>query len=253
MEQQGAVSGVRYRLIDALRGLSLLNMLAYHFLYDIIVIYGRDARWALQPAVVAWERYICCSFILIAGISLNFSRHAWRHGVLVSVCGIVITAVTAIAIPGQVIVFGVLTFIGAAILLVQALRRLLERCNPFTGAAVSLLLFAFFYGMPVAHTVGFFDVPLLRLPDALYRFRPLAAVGLPDAGFYSTDYFPLIPWLFLFACGFFGWRALVSLNADRFFVRGVPLLDVVGKYTLWIYLIHQPLLMGVCFLMFGGF
>ena len=96
-------------------------------------------------------------------------------------------------------------------------------------------------------------VSLLRLPDALYRFRPLAAVGLPDAGFYSTDYFPLVPWLFLFVCGFFGWRALVSLNADRFFVRGVPLLDVVGKYTLWIYLIHQPLLMGVCFLMFGGF
>ena len=41
----------RCHLIDALRGLALINMLVYHFLYDVMVVYGRDPRWYLHPAV----------------------------------------------------------------------------------------------------------------------------------------------------------------------------------------------------------
>ena len=42
------------------------------------------------------------------------------------------------------------------------------------------------------------------------------------------------------------------LRWERFFKIKIPALDFIGRYTLWIYLIHQPLLMGVCFLIFGG-
>ena len=242
----------RYRLIDALRGFSLLNVLAFHFLYDVYVIYGIDTYWPYYPGVVAWERYICMSFILISGISLNFSRHAYRRGLIISACGVLITLVTAIAMPDQIILFGILTCIGCAMLLTQAARRLLEKCNPFAGAAASFLLFAFFYGLPNGW-LGFFNMPLIRVPDALYVWRPLALLGLPDRAFYSSDYFPLVPWVFLFVCGFFLWRALCALRADRFFRRGVPVLDTIGRYTLWIYMLHQPVLMGICFLIFGHF
>ncbi len=242
----------RYRLIDALRGFSLLNMLAFHFLYDVYVIYGIDTYWPYYPGVVAWERYICMSFILISGISLNFSRRAYRRGLIISACGVLITLVTAIAMPDQIILFGILTCIGCAMLLTQTARRLLEKCNPFAGAAASFLLFAFFYGLPNGW-LGFFNMPLIRVPDALYVWRPLALLGLPDRAFYSSDYFPLVPWVFLFVCGFFLWRALCALRADRFFRRGVPVLDTIGRYTLWVYMLHQPVLMGICFLIFGYF
>lgn len=242
----------RYRLIDALRGFSLLNMLAFHFLYDVYVIYGIDTYWPYYPGVVAWERYICISFILISGISLNFSRHAYRRGLIINACGVLITLVTAIAMPDQIILFGILTCIGCAMLLTQAARRRLEKCNPFAGAAASFLLFAFFYGLPNGW-LGFFNMPLIRVPDALYVWRPLALLGLPDRAFYSSDYFPLVPWVFLFVCGFFLWRALCALRADRFFRRGVPVLDTIGRYTLWVYMLHQPVLMGICFLIFGYF
>ena len=242
----------RCRLIDTLRGLALINMVIFHFCYDVFVIYGNDRDWAGRPAVTVWERYICVSFILISGISLNFSRHAYRRGLIVSACGLAITLVTAVAIPDEIILFGVLTCIGLCMLLTQAARGLLERCNPFAGAAVSFSLFVFTYGLPLGY-LGIFKQPLVMLPQAWYVFRPLALLGLPDRQFYSSDYFPLVPWLFLFVCGFFLWRALARLHADRFFYRGIPVLEWCGRYSLWIYMIHQPLLMGVCFLLFGGF
>ena len=251
MGRNEAVKRERYRLIDSLRGFALLNMVAFHLCYDIFMIYGVDDNWALRPESVAWERFICVSFILISGISLNFSKHAYRRGLIVSGCGALITLVTAIAMPDEIILFGVLSCIGACMLIAQALRRLLEKCNPFAGAAAAFALFGFSYGLPDGF-LGFFNTKLAVLPEELYRFRPLAFFGFPDADFYSSDYFPLFPWIFLFVCGFFLWRALTELNLDRLFVRGVPVLDYLGKYSLWIYMIHQPVLMGVCVLIFGG-
>ena len=250
MGRREALRGERYRLIDTLRGLALVNMVAFHLCYDIFMIYGQDPEWAFRPATVAWERYICVSFILISGISLNFSKHAYRRGLIVSACGLIITLVTAIAMPEEIILFGVLTCIGACMLITQAVRRLLEKCEPFAGAAAFLALFAFTYGVPRGY-LGFFNAELIALPKQLYFFRPLALFGLPDGEFASSDYFPLVPWLFLFACGFFVWRAIEKLGWERAFLRGVPLLDWFGRYSLWIYMIHQPLLMGVCFLIFG--
>ncbi len=251
MGRHGNLRG-RYSLIDALRGLALLNMLAFHFLYDVFVVYGGSFEWTQLTWVIVWERYICFSFILISGVSLNFSNHAIKRGLIVNACGLLITLVTAIAVPSQIIIFGILNLIGCAMLLDRPLKKLAEKLDPLLGASVSLALFAFFYGLPMRY-VGFFGIPLIRLPDALYCFPPLAVIGLPDKGFFSTDYFPLVPWLFLFVCGFFIWRCIVKAGAEQFFGRRVPVLDFIGKYTLWIYMIHQPVLMGICFLIFGRF
>ena len=125
------MSKERYRLIDALRGLALVNMLVFHFLYDCFMVYGFDTRWALYPGVVVWERYICVSFIVISGISLNFSRHAYRRGLIVNACGLLITLVTALVMPEQIIIFGILNLIGCSMILTQAARKLLDKVNPF--------------------------------------------------------------------------------------------------------------------------
>lgn len=250
MGKQNAVKGERYHLIDALRGMAMVNMLAFHLCYDIFAVYGSDISWAFLPGVVAWERFISVTFLLVSGISLNFSHHPYRRGLIVNACGLLITAITALFIPNQIVIFGVLNLIGCAMIITQALRRLFDKIDPFLGAALSLLLYAVFYGMPRGF-LGFFEIRVLELPAFLYNFPPLTVLGLPVKGFFSADYFPLVPWLFLYFCGYFLWRAVKRLGAQRFFLYKVPVLDFIGRYTLWIYLIHQPVLMGICFLIFG--
>ena len=65
-------TGQRYELIDAFRGIALLNMVFYHFFYDIYVIYGKNPNWTASLSIIVWERFICISFIIIAGISASF-------------------------------------------------------------------------------------------------------------------------------------------------------------------------------------
>ena len=239
----------RYGLIDGLRGLALVNMVIYHFCFDIFSVYGLQPRWTLSPAAVVWERFICFSFILVAGASLNFSRRSAVRGLIISGAGVLMTVVTLAVLPDFVIWFGVLTCIGASVLLAQALRSVLERLSPFVGAAVSLALFLLTYNVPNGY-LGCFSARLLPLPEWLYQNYLTAFFGFPPRGFYSSDYFPLLPWLFLYVCGFFAWRALEKLDLTRLFKRGVPILDFCGKYSLPIYMLHQPLLMGICFLIF---
>ena len=241
----------RYSLIDALRGFALANMLVYHFMYDVNVIFGFEPKWFTLPGVIAWGRFICFSFILIAGISLNFSRRSYLRGIIVNACGLLLTLVTVIVIPQQAIWFGVLNLIGCSLLIGQLCRPLLEKINPYLGAAVSILLFAFTYKFPVRR-LGFFEIKLVQLPGELYFTDWLSPFGFPSDTFFSSDYFPLIPWLFLFLCGFFIWRAILALRLDRFFLLKIPVLDQLGRYSLWIYLAHQPLLFAVCALLFNG-
>ena len=60
--------GPRLWQLDALRGLALLNMLAYHALYDWVYVFGRPGGWydITAPGCHVWQQYICWSFLLIA-------------------------------------------------------------------------------------------------------------------------------------------------------------------------------------------
>ena len=240
----------RCGLIDAVRGAAILNMIAYHLCYDIFVAYGVWDGFLSAPWAVIWERLICGAFIIVSGISLHFSRHPYRRGLFVNLCGLLITAVTLLLMPSQTIWFGILNLLGCAMMIVCALSGLLDRIHPAAGLAFSLLLFAGLYGLPKGY-VGFFSVALLRLPAWLYGCRYLAPLGLPARDFISADYFPLIPWVFLFLCGYYLWELAVRADRKELFRLRAPALEMIGRRSLWIYLIHQPVLYGICILIFG--
>ena len=240
----------RYHLIDALRAAAILNMIAYHLCYDIFCIWGRQPLWFTNPAAGIWERFICCSFILLSGVSLNFSRRAYLRGIIVNLCGLLITAISYFIMPSQMILFGVLNLIGTAMILTRLLQPLFDRIDPLIGTAAAFILFGLSYGVPFGY-IGVFNLRLLTLPDAMYRVGFLAPLGLPSPDFFSADYFPLIPWSFLFICGYFLWRALKAHRADRVFRVKIPVLSFLGRHSLLIYLIHQPILLALCYLIFG--
>ena len=93
---------------------------------------------------------------------------------------------------------------------------------------------------------------ICRLPASLYRNLLTAYLGFPNPGFFSTDYFPLFPWFFLFLTGHFLHRLLEEKDLNqRLFSRGqVPVLNWMGRHSLIIYLLHQPVLYGLCLLFF---
>ena len=63
----------RYYLLDSLRGISTVSMVAFHLCYDIFMMYGLNTSWYFYPMTAVWERSICVMFILLSGMCLNFS------------------------------------------------------------------------------------------------------------------------------------------------------------------------------------
>ncbi|MDY3861319.1 MAG: heparan-alpha-glucosaminide N-acetyltransferase [Ruminococcus sp.] len=242
-------SNTRYSLLDSLRGFAVINMIAYHFIYDLKFIFARDIGWFGNFGTYLWEQGICILFILISGICANFGRNKLRRGITLLLCGSAITVVTSLMLPNEAVHFGVLSFIGSAVLLMIPLEKLISRLNPVLGLIGSFALFALTKQIDNGF-LGFFDLRLLPLPKVLYSFEFLAFLGFPSPNFRSSDYFPLIPWFFLFTFGYFLWRILKAKNADRFFTAKVPFFNAVGKHSLIIYIVHQPVIYGVLYLVF---
>ena len=139
--------------------------------------------------------------------------------------------------------FGVLTLLGSSMLLTAALDPRLRRVPPAVGVALSALLFWVTY--PTMK--GFWNLPggRLALPQALYASYATAYLGFLPKGFFSTDYFPLLPWLFLFWAGYF-LHHLVGRGRLAPLRRSVcPPLGWMGRHSLALYLLHQPVILGV--------
>ena len=154
-----------------------------------------------------------------------------------------------LVMPSEQILFGVLHLIGAAVLLSALLRRFLDCAPALPGAIASFVLFLFLRSVPMGY-LGIGELQLFELPRRLYSVPFLFPLGLPGPGFYSADYFPLIPWIFLFWTGLFLWRFLRPYAEET--VRGWPAcrpLVWLGRHSLWVYLLHQPVLLGFIFLL----
>jgi uncharacterized membrane protein len=237
----------RYYLLDSLRGISIISMIAFHLCYDLFMIYGINTSWYFYPITAVWERSICVVFILVSGMCLNFSGNGIKRGILLNLAGFAVTCVTVIAEPNQAVWFGVLNLIGCSMMIVSVLSDNLKKIRPLSGALISFLLYAVSYDVPKVY-VGLFGLDIVRLPDFLYSCKYLAFLGFPSSDFFSTDFFPLIPWIFLFAAGFFLWNFIVEKNLTKYFELKIPVLDKIGRYSLWIYLAHQPIIMGILML-----
>ena len=136
-------TGARLWPLDALRGLAMVNMVAYHGMYDWVYVFGQKSSWydIYAPGCHVWQQYICWSFLLLAGYSFNLSRRPLKNGLIVAGCALVLSAVTVLFMPSEAIWFGVLHLVGCAILLCCAARPLLEKIPPAAGLAASAVVF----------------------------------------------------------------------------------------------------------------
>ena len=226
--------------LDALRGLCILGMVVVHFVYDLVDLYGL-VQWEYPPLFTFVQQWGGVLFLLISGICVTLGSRCVRRGLLVFGCGMVVSAVTwgmyYFGFSGKsiIIYFGVLHCLGACMLLWPVFRKLPH----WALAVIGLML-----------VVAGFYLQTLE-PATTHWLMPL---GLPWKGFASSDYFPLLPYLGFFllgsALGKSVYRKKESLlpkvNTRNPIIRFFLL---CGKHSLWIYLLHQPLLSGVFYLL----
>ena len=137
-------------------------------------------------------------------------------------------------------------------ILMIPLEKWAKKVPAGAGMAVCFLLFALLRNCPKG-SLGFEGLVITELPRWLYRNNLTAYLGFPQPGFFSTDYFSVLPWIFLFLTGFFLQRFLSERNLnEKLFAKGnVPVLNWIGRHSLIVYLLHQPILYGLGMLIFG--
>lgn len=277
-----AANRKRIDIIDAVRGFAILAMVVYHALYDVNDIFGFHI--AVFDMLTVLEPPFAGAFILLSGVSSRFSHSNVIRGARVFALGLLLTAATLIFMPDQAIFFGILHFLGCAILIFALARPVLDKIPLSAAFAIFLALFVLTFRLPYAGAFGFphFEA---ALPPAFYPsytalaggaagmlsavglrggFVPgaaaflanllqtvFAALGAPGPGFFSADYFPIVPWLFLFLAGTaIGVPVKNGKFPRRFYELKVPFLAPAGRHTLLIYVVHQPIIYGLLYLIF---
>ena len=241
----------RYNILDTIRGFALLNMIIYHAVWDLVYIFNFNWNWYRSDGAYIWQQCICWTFILLSGFCFSFGHTKLKRGILVFLCGLLITIVTCTLMPESRVVFGILTLLSSCMLLMIPLEKIFMKWNPYIGAIFSFSLFVLSRNANRGY-LGFESWKFLALPDSLYQNLFTAYIGFPANNFYSTDYFALLPWFFLFLAGFFLHQIFKKNDWLKFFEPHVcKPLEWIGKHSLPIYVVHQPIIYGLLSLAFG--
>ena len=226
--------------IDALRGLAICLMIVYHFSFDlswfkvIAADFNRDWFW------LGFRGVIVASFLALVGISLVLAQRAGtsthrflRRIALIGVTALLATVGSYMVFPKSFIFFGILHCIAIASIIARPL--------------VSYPI--------VALTLGIAIVVLgntLRLP--LFDTPALNWVGLMTHKPVTEDYVPLFPWLGVVLLGIpaGAWLAARDFRPLRPLGRAAPRwLDWLGRHSLAVYIVHQPVLIGLVWVVVG--
>lgn len=235
--------------IDALRGLAVVLMVVFHFAWDL-------SFFRLAPIDIgstAWQtfaRSVGATFALLLGLSLAVrvargGAHATfgatlRRGLMIFALGMVITAATYVAVGDEFVVFGILHLLGLSLILAYPFARR----SPWLSAALGAGLFLL---------GAYLNTGSLAVPWLIW-------LGVPQAGRSMVDYYPLLPWFGVALLGVAAGHWLYPLGHRAFrlpdlgnvgIIRGLRFL---GRHSLTIYLLHQPILLGLLIgLGFGTF
>ena len=240
----------RFWEIDALRGIAVVAMVLYHFSYDLAFFGLFDVGFFRSGLGLNTGRLIGGSFIFLAGISLTLSyarvtasqpsgeklfRKYFSRGLRIFSYGLVITLLTWIFLPNEMIVFGILHLIGASIILAYPFLNL-KLANVALGVAC-IAIGSLLRGFEV-HTPW------------------LVWIGI-DPTFFMLDYWPIFPWFGVMLLGVAAGNALYGDRRKRATPytprpQAVLPLAFLGRHSLAVHLIHQPVLLAALILLGVG-
>lgn len=239
----------RYHLLDTLRAICIIYMVLYHTLYDLCELFYIDLPFFYAEWFGIVRYCFSGTFMLIAGVSCHLSQNNFKRGIKVFACAMVLTIVTGVIMPGQLIVFGILHFMGVMMLIYAVGQNLFSKME----SPLWILLFLFFFVMTCHISNGYLGVAPFKvvLPQWVYTKGWLFPFGITVPGFVSSDYYPLLPWAFIFFTGVVLGKLLVNHKLPKVLYNiKENLLSKIGRYSLQIYMCHQVVIFVVLQLVF---
>lgn len=240
----------RVHFLDTLRGFAIIYVMLYHLLYDLIYFGGISLPFFFTGWWEAVHKLFLVILFGISGICAGFSKNVLRRGATLYLLGELLTLFTAAFMPDNVIVFGVLSCFGTIMLIYGVISPVLKKIPNIVIFVVFTLLSVIFIDFYRTDSLYFlFGRLRLNVPDSLEWLYP---IGITYDGFHSADYFPLAPYGFIFLAGTAFSDYVKSGALPKFFYRTrLPVINFCGKHSLWFYIIHQPLLLGLVYLLKG--
>jgi uncharacterized membrane protein len=235
----------RIHLIDELRGLAIVLMIAFHFLYQLTLWEVLPVSILSHPAALVCQLGAQLLFISLAGLSCSFSNSNFKRSLISLSCAGIISLVTWLVMPEEMVIFGILHFMGVCILFFALTRKLWDKMSSWFGI--------FFFGalFVLSYKIVYSDLLLpsiqnIALTSYLWEEGYLTLLGFPSPTFYSSDFFPMIPWLFLFLVGVFIGQVVDKRTPLISFSQREPMfLAALGKRSLLIYMLHIPIIIGL--------
>ena len=236
---------LRIHLLDILRGVSVIAMMVYHFMWDLGYFKFIELEIVTRGLFLFFAQCVGASFIIISGISFGIlilndkfrKKFLKRLIILVFIC-IIITLVTYLLDNSSFIFFGVLHFLATCSLISFLLVRFINNHTLF---------------------ILFFVSSVLSVSNVNYSLPAyLSWIGFNQNVPKSNDFYPLFPWVSFY---FFGlWignsvrKYLLRYNKEKFdshysFNFVYRSLQFLGKNSLPIYILHQPIFFSL-FLIF---
>lgn len=239
----------RYYVLDIIRGICIILVVLYHLLYDLSQVFGGNYGFFTSVGMNFFRDSFVGVLIFLSGISCNLSRSNVKRGIKTILCGMLVSMVMFIFMPSSKVLFGILHLLGVAMILYGLISKVLSKIPVSIGLFGFLLLFMLTIGV---HD-GYFGWPglfMMEIPE-VSRNVFLYVLGF-KTGHGSGDYWPIMPWLFLFMSGTFVGRLFKEKKVPEWFkANPVPPLAFIGRKTLMIYLVHQPLIYGILFLLYN--
>ena len=237
----------RYHLLDGFRGFLVLGMVFYHLLFILHFVFEVSWSFAVYDTISFIQIIGASLFVALCGVSCTLSKNNFKRGVKIFLAAVAVTLVTALPFLGVGVVwFGILHLLAFGVLLFAVFEKLLKKVPTFVGILSCTILFfatlhlqSGFLGFGATLGIEIFWTPPL----------PLAVVsGINPIGFFTIDYFPVLPWVFMLLLGAFLGR-WVPLFKDWLEKNPVPFLAFVGRRALFIYLFHVPVVFGLAWLL----
>jgi len=237
----------RIVVLDMARGVALAAMASFHLTFDLELFRQIPHGTTLTPPFWFYARAIASSFFFLAGVSLWLGhgrgirwRAFGRRLAMILLGAALVTVATYAADPATFVFFGVLHSIAAASVIGLAFLRL--------PAAITIAAAILAVAAPHVLRTGAFDAPWLRW------------LGLATHGIRSADFEPMLPWIGPFLAGVAAARLadgaglLARLGRVHPAGRLAGALGWAGRHSLTVYLVHQPVLLGLvwAFTRFAG-